>query len=289
MARWIAKKLAVGLSALALSLAPALAEPQLWVVRDADSAVYLFGAIHYLPYDADWITPAVETALAGSREVWVEATDIEDDALLTGLVTEYGLADEPLSARLGSEDMALLQDAAEDLGIPFAALDLVEPWLASVTIAVTPMLNAGYDPERSVDGDVVLLAADAGLPVRGFETAEQQILLFASLPLELQLEDLRQTLAMYRDAATELDAQYAGWEAGDFTAAELALEEMRAEAPELYEILFVARNQNWAQRIVGLLKWPGDTFVAVGAGHFAGDGSILQLLEEAGLAPERVQ
>jgi uncharacterized protein YbaP (TraB family) len=43
------------LVALVLLLAsiPALAKPALWVVKDADTTIYLFGTVHLLPSNTD--------------------------------------------------------------------------------------------------------------------------------------------------------------------------------------------------------------------------------------------
>ena len=42
--------------------APRLATPALWVVRDADTTVYLFGTVHMLPPDLAWFRGPVREA-----------------------------------------------------------------------------------------------------------------------------------------------------------------------------------------------------------------------------------
>src|SRR5689334_11682507 len=49
------------------------AAPALWVVRDADSEIYLFGTLHALSPDARWRTPLYDRALANADTVWFEA------------------------------------------------------------------------------------------------------------------------------------------------------------------------------------------------------------------------
>ena len=61
--------------ALLLSLLPgwAGAAPAMWLVRDADTEIYLFGTMHVLSPAAAWRTPAYEAAYDRAQTVWFEA------------------------------------------------------------------------------------------------------------------------------------------------------------------------------------------------------------------------
>ena len=76
--------------ALLLACAPALAKPALWVVKDADTTIYLFGTVHLMPNDASWHYPALDQAMADSQTLYVEVTD-DDPANMAALVLRYGM------------------------------------------------------------------------------------------------------------------------------------------------------------------------------------------------------
>ena len=61
---------------LALSAAcappPAQAQPAVWIVRDHDSEMLLFGSIHLLPPGLDWRPAALDAALAKADDLWFE-------------------------------------------------------------------------------------------------------------------------------------------------------------------------------------------------------------------------
>jgi uncharacterized protein YbaP (TraB family) len=57
---------------------------------------------------------------------------------------------------------------------------------------------------------------------------------------------------------------------------------------EIYDRLLVGRNVKWAEWIDHRLDQPGTLFVAVGAGHLAGKGSVQDQLAKRGLAVTRV-
>ena len=57
------------LTALAMAAwtAPATAQPALWVVKDADSTIYLLGTIHLLKPETQWRTDKLDAASAEVR------------------------------------------------------------------------------------------------------------------------------------------------------------------------------------------------------------------------------
>jgi hypothetical protein len=59
--------LGLGLAWSVLGPNTARAEPAMWVVKDADSTVYLFGTVHLLKKDVVWNTPKVQAAMASPK------------------------------------------------------------------------------------------------------------------------------------------------------------------------------------------------------------------------------
>ena len=97
----------------ALSTPPAYAEPAMWVVKDADSTIYLLGTFHLTKPDMHWRSDKIEAAFKDSSELWLEASGDGDAAPLQGLVMKYGLDPaHPLSSKLSSDDWARVQSAA---------------------------------------------------------------------------------------------------------------------------------------------------------------------------------
>lgn len=267
-----------------------LAKPALWVVKDADTTLYLFGTIHLLLKDADWHYPALDRALARSDALVVEITD-DNPANMTALVLRLGIdAAHPLSSLLSSGDFHRLDLAARKAGLPgTTALNVMRPWLATLTLTLAPLTRAGLDPARGVDRQLRDMMAKAGKPVRALETAEEQIHFLADMPTRLQLDMLRQTVHEADHASVELQALLDAWQAGDDAAiARLENELMKRETPALYQRLLVQRNAVWAGRIKAMLDTPGTVFIAVGAAHLAGPDSVQAQLQKLGIDSTRV-
>ncbi len=280
---------------VALSGAPADAQqqinPPLYVVRDADSTMYLFGTVHIRPRGADWGNDHVRAAISESQEVW---TEIEispaADARAQQLAMQLGAAEgRPLSSWLSAEENAALAAALTRLGVPAAALEGQEPWIAALTLSIVPMLQAGYDPNSGVDRAVDAYAEAGGKTMRTFETVEQQLGFFDGMDAEVQREMLSEAIAQAPEVPAMMAQLTRAWEGGDEAAlTALVIDETRREYPELYDAIFVRRNNAWMQVIANELNGAGVDFVAVGAGHLLGAEGLVAQLRARGYTVERV-
>jgi len=277
--------------ALLLAGAPALAKPALWVVKDADTTIYLFGTVHLMPSDASWHDPTLDRAMADSQTLYIELTD-DDPANMAALVLRYGMdATHPLSGQLSQSEAHRLGLLANKIGVPggMQTLNVMRPWLAALTLAVTPLLKAGLDPEHGVDKQLKAQMAGAGKQVLGLETAEQQIRFLADMPRAIELALLRSTMRDADKGAFQLTELIDAWKVGDVdTIARIGNDDMRLREPKLYQLLLVQRNQVWATKIAAILQQPGTVFIAVGAAHLAGPDSVQARLELLGVPVERL-
>ncbi len=277
------------LTATAFTALPAAADPAVWVVRDADSTLYLLGTVHVLRPDTVWRTPVIDRALGEADELWIEV-EADDPAAMQPLVRRYGLdPDHPLSSKLSAEQKARLDAAAAGMGASGAALEPLRPWLAALTLSMGPLVKAGYDPASGVESKLKAAARDAGKPIRTLETLEQQIGFFADLPPAVEMAFLLSALDEMETGPAMLDALVAAWSAGDAQALdELMVADLAADYPELHDALLVRRNRDWAGQIQTLLDGKGVSVIAVGVAHLVGDDSVQAQLAARGIAAERL-
>ena len=290
-----ARRAFVGLvSVLALGLglaAPAVAEPALWAIKDKDSTIYLFGTIHVLKPATQWRSPRIDGALKASDDLVVEVLGADDPAVMQPLVMQYGLdRTTPLSQKLSPEDLKRAQDLAQAAGLPAQALDAMRPWLASISLAMLPVIKAGYDPRSGVEQVLTAQMKAAGKPASSLETAEQQIRFFADMPTPVEVEMLKATLDDAEAGPGKIDSMVAAWAAGDITALEdQFITEMKTKYADVYGVLLTDRNRDWANQLKTRLDGSGVSFVAVGAGHLVGPDSVQAQLAALGIQTERVK
>jgi len=276
---------------LALAATPAFAAPSLWVIKDKDSTIYLFGTVHVLKPQTAWRSARITRAFTAADDVVMEIEQPEDPKAMQPLMLRYGVdRDRPLSAKLSPETYGKLRAAAQGMGFAPQAIDVMRPWLAALTVSLTPLLRAGYDPESGVEKLLTKEAAAAGKPISAFETAEQQVRFFADMTPSQELELLESTLADVDEGPAKVDALVAAWAAGDQQGLERQMiDEMRRDYPDLYRLLLVDRNRDWAGQLKTRLAGSGVSFVAVGAGHLAGPDSLQAQLTALGIKAEVVE
>lgn len=266
--------------------------PALWVIRDADSTLYLYGTIHLRRPGEPWADDRVRAALASAQEVWTELEiNAETEAAMQPLVMRLGMntPDRPLSSFLTPAQNERLGAALVKLGLPPNGLEPLRPWLAGITIGVLSLVQAGYDPNAGVDRQVVAAAAANGSTPRWFETAEEQLNFFATLPEAVQVQFLVDGVDELDEGVAMLNRMDAAWNAGDMAALEADMvAEMRTAYPELYDVILTQRNVRWTETLTQELAGSGVDFVAVGAAHLVGPESVVAMLAARGIVAERV-
>lgn len=265
--------------------------PRLWVIKDEDSTIYLFGTVHVLKPETGWATPRFQAAFDASDELWLEFADIDDTAGVVAVMQRHGLSPErPLSSVLNAEQIARVDAAARTLGASAAQMDGMRPWMAAITLAMAPLAKAGFDPQSGVELTLARMARAQGKTIKGFETPDKQVGLIAGMSEEAQVQLLDSTLDDFDNAAAELNQMVAAWAAGDIdTLDAVMVEKVKDKSPEAYDVMLTRRNADWADQIEALLKGSGTAFIAVGAGHLAGEDSVQAMLAARGVTVEEVR
>ena len=260
--------------------------PALWQVADEDTTIYLFGTVHALPQTTTWYDSRIQRAFDASDELVTEI-DVTGAANSTQALQAASQlpADQSLRTLMAADNRQQYEAALVGLGLPVEALDRYEPWFAAMTLSLLPLLRSGYQTQSGVE---LSLNGRAGERKRdALETVEQQVALFDTLPQDAQLEFLDETVEKIPEATQTLDAMVAEWLKGD--AVQLAnLLNAELTDPVLYERLLTSRNASWAGWIENRLEQPGTVFIAVGAGHLAGTGSVQEQLERRGVRVKRI-
>ena len=298
------KPLRAALSAVALTLslpacaqqpaAPAAAhdaDPALWVVKDKDTTIYLFGTIHVLKPGLTWFDEAVRKAFDSAGEVKLELV-MPEPAAMQKLVMATGVAapgTPPLTQQLPEGKRAAYTKAVMDLGLPADALDGFKPWLAATQLSIAPLSKLGYDSANGPEAVIATAAKAQGKSLTGLETAEQQLGYFSSLSQGAQLKFLESTVDELPSADAQMSRMVDDWARGKPEALAKEMNDDLKDSPEVARVLLTDRNKRWADWIKARMAQPGTVFVAVGAGHLAGPDSVLAQLKARKVSAKRVK
>jgi uncharacterized protein YbaP (TraB family) len=237
----------------------------MWVVRDADTTIYLFGTFHALDPQTRWFEGPVRDAFGSADELVLE-TVIPDS--------------QPVAAAVPAADTRRYQSPAINTGGAF---------LASTRMAINASKGQGMRFELGADATLERAAALSDKPVLGLETLQGQYAMFERVPAGPQQPSASPRPAVTMgQLASVMGVMQQSWSRGDGEVFAVLLDDMRANSPAAYRTMFVQRNAMWAQWIARRLQRPGTAFVAVGAGHLAGSDSVQNKLAMLGIRSGRV-
>lgn len=251
------------------------ADPALWVVKDKDTTIYLFGTIHVLKPGLSWFDAAVKQAFDKSDQLILEIP-LPDQATAQKVLLPLAVdtSGKPLTGKLPEDKRAIYAKAMTSLGLAPAAFDQFQPWFAAISMTQVAVMKAGYNPENGVERQLDLAAKAENKPVTGLETLEQQLGYFHDLPEKDQIAFLASSAAEIGDTDSKLGEMIGDWAKGDPDHLGALLNDDIASEPHLYQVLLTDRNARWTDWIHERLKQPGTIFIAVGAGHLAGPNSV---------------
>ncbi|WP_336974899.1 TraB/GumN family protein [Sphingobium aromaticiconvertens] len=269
----------------------AAAAPALWVVKDADTTIYLFGTVHVLKPGIPWFSGDIKRAFDQSDELVLEIVEPENPNEMAAAMAGKAMASDgvKLSDRLSMDARGKYQAAMVVNGLPWAAFEGFYPWMSGMMLSVAPLERLGYKADLGAEKQLTQAAKATGKPVSALETVEQQISYFASLPMEHQIAFLNATVNGLPDMEREFASLIDHWRKGESDKLADEMNDSLEATPELAKVLLVDRNANWAAWIKQRLDKPGAVFIAVGAGHLAGRTSVQAQLKGLGVASKRVR
>lgn len=290
--RALALLLLLLLPSVALAVEPAaptdFSRGRLWRIETVDGKTsYLFGTMHIShPAVTQQLPKAVLDAFSASKVLALEINLLRTDvkAFVDPMLLPAG---QSLSNLVGAELAWEVKRALAPLGVPSRGVERMTPWAASMFLATSVeeslRQRVGMKP---LDLYLQLGAERAGMRVVALETMDQHMAAFTAMPAELQASMLRASLATRGLFALAMEDMLALYLDGDL--AGLYAHYVKTEQPNdpaffgyFNEAMLLNRNRGMVEAAKPLLA-EGGAFVAVGALHLAGPGSMLELLQQAG-------
>jgi len=286
------KQLCGVIAALLTTLVPAAGpaqtkSPALWVIKDADTTIYLFGVAHALTPEMKWFQGPVKSSFEASQELVLEVLQPEPTQMAQILQGAATKDPRPLIERLSPDVQPAYAQRLALYSVPPNAFDRFDPWFAQVNLGALALRQAGYDSSLSGESVLTADARSQGKVLTGLETPEQQFGYLKSSSVNDQLASLERSLRETDRTSAVVSSIAQHWLSGD---ADAVAADMNAEfrSPAFRKIMITDRNIRWAQWIEHRLEKPGIVFVAVGAGHMGGPDSIRAMLAKDGIQVERV-
>ena len=271
---------------------PPVAHPALWAVSDADTTVYLFGTIHLLPKNYRWRTPKFEQALAASNELVIESiVDPQHPEQLQAAKLSLGFARglPPIAQRVSPADLPKLRRTIAKTGVPEKFYDQMKTWLAALELLGVRYREMGLEFDDGPEEALRETFTAAKKPIGELETNAEQLAFFDRLPEKEQRLLLENAIDESKSMDKEFSQMIAVWGRGDVNGIARTFNRDLSDSPAMRQSVLAQRNGNWSRWIEKRMAQPGAIMIAVGAGHLAGKGSVVEMLKRDGFQVRRVQ
>lgn len=252
----------------------------LWYVvnehQPADTS-YLFGTIHLIPNQDFEITPRLKNSLMKTEVLMTEVDLTRMDAMLGMAAQTHLPKGETLKEMIDSIDYALLDTfLLNNLGVSMALYNNQKPMVLMMTVM---NVFVGGQP-ASYDLALTLMATQAGKKVIGLETIEEQMAILDQISHKEMMQSIVEMVSDIEKAREDFNAMVIAYKKENL--------EKLDELLKIYETgggdnekLLDERNVKWIPLIETAME-EHTTFIAVGAGHLAGEKGLVHLLRQKG-------
>ncbi len=254
------------------------ADPALWVVKDDDTTIYLFGTIHVLKPGLSWFDEAVRTAFDASDSLVVEMVEPSEQEMF-GTLEKYAIdtSGKTLRSKLTVNQKKSYAATMKKLAVPLDEFDPLNPWFAAINIEMMNLTARGYSADSGVETILEAEAKAAKKPILELESFAEQLQLMHGLPKASQMALLITSFDSVTAKDDELGVLVDQWAKSDVDGLAKSMNEGLND-PILRDTMLTKRNTNWAAWINTRMAKPGTVFVAVGAGHLSGADSVQAML-----------
>ncbi|MDY8109374.1 TraB/GumN family protein [Fulvimarina sp. 2208YS6-2-32] len=269
-----------------------------WKIEKAGVAPsYLLGTIHLPDPRVTRLRPHVAAALEAADRTVLELSEIADPAAMAAAMFTMPdimmLPDEKtLETILDDAQYRTVADGLATKGIPILAMNRMQPWFISMSLATPSCPALGEDdPAAALDSILAKRTIENGRAVLGLETVDEQLSALASMPLDTQIEQLVATMGYLGDVNDMMETMVRIYEDEEIAALMPTLQALFPDAEAVVggseafaafeKEIIDKRNELMTERMIPMLE-DGNSFIGVGALHLIGKTGIVSGLRERG-------
>ncbi len=263
-----------------------------WVVENQGRSLYLAGTIHLLAAEDYPLPLPFETAYQQSDSVVFESdvSQMQSAEFQQRIITELSYPpDQNLTQFVEADTLQELVIYLRERNLPVVQMMRFRPGLIAIIMTIEELKRLEVTA-AGVDEHFAKRARDDGKMPAHLETADQQLSFLASIGEGRENEMLSYHLQEINDMPVMWDQLMSAWRSGDMEALTLTgINPLKAEFPNVYDMLIRQRNQNWMPQIEAMVESPATELVLVGSLHLAGEDGLLAQLSSRGFEVKQLQ
>jgi uncharacterized protein len=266
---------------------PIAEEGVFWKITYPNSkqSSYIFGTIHLIDKEKYNLPKSVSKQLEKADLLVMEIADLDDQRMaMEMLMLKSGRMTDILNP---AQKDSLYHYIEQRFGLDSTNFEKTMGKFKPIFFLQLPYTSLVISSE-SYDVNINHLAMEKGIPIHGLETMQEQLSFFDDLSDELKAEMVMQVVRDTSDLKKEwnkFQTLYLNQQLSDMS----SFDSGNIDGMAFYDkTLLSGRNEKWMHYLSTELK-DKSVFIAVGAGHLAGQKGLLNLFKEAGYTVTRVQ
>ena len=252
--------------------------------RGLSTPSYLFGTMHIIPKKDFVLQKKVEEKLKASKILIMEMDLNIPLSQKIEMARALMLPDgKTLQEFMDEEEYTKLKSYVLDsLGVKTMKFNIYEKMkpFAFYSALIPEIID---EKTESYEMKFNKIAKKRKIPIHGLETFEYQLGIFDSISIERQIEMFFDFQGDPRQELNEMVEIYLSHDIYQMAASLIEDDKYKQFENELITI----RNRNWVTEFEKLL-YEQASFIAVGAGHLAGENGLIKLLRERGFIVEPI-
>ncbi|MDR1631432.1 MAG: TraB/GumN family protein [Dysgonamonadaceae bacterium] len=270
----------------------------LWKIsgKDLTKPSYIMGTFHVMQGEYLDSIAGARKALNESEQVVGEVVMADMAATAMQLMSKMAMPSGTNYHQLYSDDDYQFIDGKliSSLGSGFNQMGMLKPKAieSAVIILFCAKKIPNFNPQNLLDGYVQKEAVEKQKPVLGLELADEQAdMLFNSIPLQRQADLL---LCFFKHdeqyVQREVDRLFELYRNGNLSALDEIMnkDDFCPSTDEEIALILYNRNNHWMEKLPAIMK-EKSSFIAVGAGHLAGEKGLLHQLQKTGYKVEPIK
>ena len=252
----------------------------LWKVegKEMKKPSYVYGTMHTTNDKAFHLMDSVLIALksCSTFSLEVNGDSLDPSAFLTEMLLP---ANQSLKTLYSAKDYdTISKNFKAATGYPMALFDKIRPIYVFVTMSEG---SAVKDSGPFLDLFLFKFAKQNKKTAYGLERAEDQFKLLRNIPLDKQLQMLKEGAMEYKKSDADMKENFVSYENADFDSLMKDEESDTTFGKDFTKDFITTRNHNMANAASALMQ-KQSIFIAIGAAHLPGKEGVLNLLRNKG-------
>jgi uncharacterized protein YbaP (TraB family) len=263
----------------------------LFEVKSKNHTAYLYGSIHLGKQDFFPVAKPVEAAYKAADILAVEVDATDPAAMQVHIPKLSYAAGDKLENHLKPETWAALTGMVGPAAQQFQPY---KPMMVAMGLVMGVYQQMGYDQNYGIDKHFIDRAKADKKQIVELETIEFQIDTLNSLNDDEADAMLKSTLDSFKtkEIMTQSKRLVEAWEKADTKGVIDLINEGNNKdegTRKFTKILLDDRNIGMSEKITTMMNEGKKVFIVVGAGHLAGEKSIIDLLEKQGMKVKQIK